>query len=42
MIKTSRNMPVINALSTLLLVATFAVVALSFWLTRRGELEKTR
>ena len=37
MMKTSRSMPVINALSTLLLVVTFVAVSVSFWLTRRGE-----
>jgi spermidine/putrescine transport system permease protein len=37
MIKVSRNMPVINALSTVLLAVTFAMVFISFWLTRRGE-----
>lgn len=37
MLKVSRNMPVINALSTLLLVITFSVVALSFWLTKRNQ-----
>ena len=35
MMKVSRNMPVINALSTLLLVATFATVSISFFLTKR-------
>lgn len=37
MMKTSRNLPVINALSTLLLTATFLAVACSFWLTRRNS-----
>lgn len=40
MMKVSRNMPVINALSTVMLVVTFAAVSLSFWLTRRGRTEK--
>jgi spermidine/putrescine transport system permease protein len=40
MMKVSRNMPVINALSTLLLVVTFVAVSLSFWLTRRGESQR--
>jgi spermidine/putrescine transport system permease protein len=40
MIKVSRNMPVINALSTVLLAVTFALVSVSFWLTRRGETAK--
>ena len=35
MMKVSRNMPIINALSTLLLTLTFAAVGLSFLLTRR-------
>lgn len=35
MMKVSRNMPVINALSTLLLAVTFAVVAVSLKLARR-------
>ena len=35
MMKVSRNMPVINALSTLMLLITFAVVGVSFWLARR-------
>jgi len=35
MMKVSRNMPVINALSTLLLLVTFAAVSFSFWLTKR-------
>lgn len=37
MMKTSRNMPVINALSTVMLVVTFTAVSISFWLTRRGK-----
>lgn len=37
MMKVSRNMPVINALSTLLLALTFGAVALSFLLTRRSK-----
>lgn len=37
MLKVSRNMPVINALSTLLLAATFTIVAFSFWLTKRSQ-----
>lgn len=36
MMKVSRNMPVINALSTLMLAVTFAVAGLSFWLTQRN------
>jgi spermidine/putrescine transport system permease protein len=40
MVKVSHNMPVINALSTLLLVVTFTAVSVSFWLTRRGEMRK--
>lgn len=36
MIKVSRNMPVINALSTVLLAVTFAMVALSTWMVRRN------
>jgi spermidine/putrescine transport system permease protein len=35
MMKVSRNMPIINALSTLLLTLTFVAVGLSFLLTRR-------
>lgn len=35
MIKVSRNMPVINALSTLLLVITFTIVTISFLLSRK-------
>ena len=35
MMKVSQNMPVINALSTLLLAVTFAAVAISFRLGRR-------
>ncbi len=35
MIKTSRNMPVINALSSLLLALTFVAVAISFRLSKR-------
>lgn len=35
MMKVSQNMPVINALATVLLVFTFAVVAFSFRLTRK-------
>lgn len=35
MIKTSRQLPVINALSTLLVVATFLVAWLAFWLNHR-------
>ncbi|OAI58124.1 spermidine/putrescine ABC transporter permease [Verrucomicrobiaceae bacterium SCGC AG-212-N21] len=40
MMKVSRNMPVINALSTLLLFITFVAVSVSFWLTRRGQVQK--
>lgn len=36
MMKISRNMPVINALSTLLLAVTFLAVGFSFWLARRN------
>ncbi len=36
MMKVSRNMPVINALSTILLTVTFLAVAISFWLTKRS------
>jgi len=36
MMKVSRNMPMINALSTLMLAVTFAVVGLGFWLGKRG------
>jgi spermidine/putrescine transport system permease protein len=42
MIKVSRNMPVINALSTWLLAVTFVAVSVSFWLTRRGEAKPVR
>lgn len=42
MMKVSRNMPVINALSTILLVVTFIAVSVSFWLTRRGEVSRTQ
>ncbi len=43
MMKVSRNMPMINALSTLLLVGTLAAVTVSFWLTRdRGQTKSTR
>ncbi len=35
MIKTSRNMPVINALSSLMLAVTFIAVAISFRLAKR-------
>jgi spermidine/putrescine transport system permease protein len=38
MMKVSQNMPVINALATLLLAVTFAAVALSFRLTRKPTL----
>lgn len=37
MMKVSQNMPVINALSTLLLTVTFAVVALSLRMARRSK-----
>ncbi len=37
MMKTSRSMPIINALSTLLLAVTFVAVAFSFWLARRNS-----
>lgn len=36
MMKVSRNMPVINALSTLMLSVTFVAAGLSFWLTKRN------
>ena len=36
MMKVSRNMPVINALSTLLLLVTFVTVTISFCLTKRS------
>ena len=36
MMKVSRNMPVINALSTLMLAVTFTAVGFSFWLTKRN------
>lgn len=38
MMKTSRNLPVINALSTLMIIATFLLAAASFRLQRRREL----
>ncbi len=38
MMKVSQNMPVINALASLLLAVTFAAVALSFRLTRKPTL----
>lgn len=37
MMKVSRNMPVINALSTIMLAVTFVAVAFSFWLTKRNS-----
>lgn len=37
MIKVSRNMPVINALSTLLLLITFTIISISFWLTHKSS-----
>lgn len=36
MMKVSRNMPVINALSTIMLAVTFTAVAFSFWLAKRN------
>ena len=43
MMRVSRNMPMINALSTLLLVGTLAAVTVSFWLTRdKGRTQSGR
>jgi spermidine/putrescine transport system permease protein len=43
MMKVSRNMPMINALSTLLLVGTLAAVTGSLWLTRdKGKTQSGR
>lgn len=36
MMKTSRSLPVINALSTLMIAATFLAAAVSLRLQRRG------